>query len=135
MIEVFENTECHHLDEPENEETFLATCYGVKCDVCGTLHEHTDYGCDRMTDADEMEDDALTYGGFKRFYNGKNNKYHLCPDCAKKAYRYIDFIDTEGLCPADDEIYAEVDIPLDATHVVRYTLCDDEVIGTRIVTI
>ena len=135
MIEVFENTECHHLDEPENEETFLATCYGVKCDVCGTLHEHTDYGCDRMTDADEMEDDALTYGGFKRFYSGKNNKYHLCPDCAKKAYRYIDFIDTEGLCPADDEIYAEVDIPLDATHVVRYTLCDDEVIGTRIVTI
>ena len=135
MIEVFENTECHHLDEPENEETFLATCYGVKCDVCGTLHEHTDYGCDRMTDADEMEDDALTYGGFKRFYSGKNNKYHLCPDCAKKAYRYIDFIDTEGLCPADDEIYAEVDIPLDATHVVRYTLRDDEVIGTRIVTI
>ena len=135
MIEVFENTECHHLDEPENEETFLATCYGVKCDLCGTLHEHTDYGCDRMTDADEMEDDALTYGGFKRFYSGKNNKYHLCPDCAKKAYRYIDFIDTEGLCPADDEIYAEVDIPLDATHVVRYTLCDDEVIGTRIVTI
>ena len=134
MIEVFENTECHHLDEPENEETFLAACYGVKCDLCGTLHEHTDYGCDRMTDADEMEDDALTYGGFKRFYSGKNNKYHLCPSCAKKAYRYIDFIDTEGLCPADDEIYAEVDIPLDATHVVRYTLCDDEVIGTRIVT-
>lgn len=134
MIEVFENTECHHLDELENEETFFATCYGVKCDVCGTLHEHTDYGCDRMTDADEMEDDALTYGGFKRFYSGKNNKYHLCPNCAKKAYRYIDFIDTEGLCPADDEIYAEVDIPLDATHVVRYTLCDDEVIGTRIVT-
>ena len=33
-----------------------------------------------------------------------------------------------------DEVYAEVDIPLDATHVVRYTLCDDEVIGTRIVT-
>ena len=134
MIEVFENTECHHLDEPENEETFLADCYGVKCDLCGTLHEHTDYGCDRMTDADEMEDDALTYGGFKRFYSGGNNKYHLCPDCAKKAYRYIDFIDTEGLCPADDKIYAEVDIPLDATHVVRYTLCDDEVIGTRIVT-
>ena len=51
MIEVFENTECHHLDEPENEETFLATCYGVKCDLCGTLHEHTDYGCDRMTDS------------------------------------------------------------------------------------
>ena len=25
MIEVFENTECRHLDEPENEETFLAT--------------------------------------------------------------------------------------------------------------
>ena len=135
MIEVFENTECHHLDELENEETFFATCYGVKCDFCGTLHEHTDYGCDRMTDADEMEDDALTYGGFKRFYSGKNNEYYLCPDCAKKAYRYIDFIDTEGLCPADDEVYAEVDIPLDATHVVRYTLRDDEVIGTRIVTI
>lgn len=135
MIEVFENTECHHLDEPENEETFLAAYYGVKCDLCGTLHEHTDYGYDRMTDADEIEDDALTYGGFKKFYSGKNNKYHLCPDCAKKAYRYIDFIDTEGLCPADDEIYAEVDIPLDVTHVVRYTLCDDEVIGTRIVTI
>ena len=33
-----------------------------------------------------------------------------------------------------DEVYAEVDIPLDATHVVRYMLCDDEVIGTRIVT-
>ena len=28
----------------------------------------------------------------------------------------------------------EVDIPLDATHFVRYTICDDEVIGTRIVT-
>ena len=135
MIEVFENTECHSFDEPRNEDaTFLATCYGVKCDVCGTLHEHTDYGCDRMTDADEMEDDALTYGGFKRFYSGGSNKYHLCPDCAKKTYRYIDFIDTEGLCPAADEVYAEVDIPLDATHVVRYTLCDDEVIGTRIVT-
>ena len=88
-----------------------------------------------MTDADEMEDDALTYGGFKRFYSGGSNKYHLCPDCAKKAHQYIDFIDTEGLCPAADEVYAEVDIPLDATHVVRYTLCDDEVIGTRIVTI
>ena len=135
MIEVFENTECHHFDEPKNEETFLATCYGVKCNICGTLHEHTEYGCDRMTDADEMEDDALTYGGFKRFYSGGSNKYHLCPGCAKKAYRYIDFIDNEGLCPADDEVYAEVDIPLDATHVVRYTLCDDEVIGTRIVTI
>ena len=135
MIEVFENTECHSLDEPRDEDaTFLATCYGVKCDVCGTLHEHTDYGCAKMTDAEEMEDDALTYGGFKRFYSGGSNKYHLCPDCAKKAYRYIDFIDTEGLCPADDEVYAEVDIPLDATHVVRYTLCDDEVIGTRIVT-
>lgn len=34
-----------------------------------------------------------------------------------------------------DEVYAEVDIPLDATHVVRYTLRDDEVIGTRIATI
>ena len=135
MIEVFENTECHHFDEPENEETFLATCYGVKCNICGTLHEHTEYGCDRMTDADEMEDDALTYSGFKRFYSGGSNKYHLCPGCAKKAYRYIDFIDNEGLCPADDEVYAEVDIPLDVTHVVRYTLCDDEVIGTRIVTI
>ena len=135
MIKVFENTECHSLDEPRNDDaTFLATCYGVKCDVCGALHEHTDYGCDRMTDADEMEDDALTYGGFKRFYSGGGNEYHLCPDCAKKAYRYIDFIDTEGLCPADDEVYAEVDIPLDVTHVVRYTLCDDEVIGTRIVT-
>lgn len=44
MIEVFENTECRRLDELENEETFLATCYGVKCDLCGTLHEHTDYG-------------------------------------------------------------------------------------------
>ena len=135
MIEVFENTECHHLDEPENEETFLATCYGVKCDLCGTLHEHTDYGCDRMTDSSEMEDDALCYGDFKKFYSGTDNEYHLCPDCAEKAYRYIDFIDNEGLCPADDKVYAEVDIPLDATHVVRYTLCDDEVIGTRIVTI
>lgn len=134
MIEVFENTECIHLDEPENEETFLATCYGVKCDLCGTLHEHTDYGCDRMTDSSEMEDDALCYGDFKKFYSGTDNEYHLCPDCAEKAYRYIDFIDNEGLCPADDEVYAEVDIPLDATHVVRYTLCDDEVIGTRIVT-
>lgn len=135
MIEVFENTECHSLDEPGNEDvTFFATCYGVKCDVCGALHEHTDYGCAKMTDAEEMEDDALTYGGFKRFYSGRSNKYHLCPDCAKKAYRYIDFIDTEGLCPASDKVYAEVDIPLDATHVVCYTLCDDEVIGTRIVT-
>ena len=135
MIEVFENTECHSLDEPRNEDaTFLAISYGVKCDVCGTLHEHTDYGCAKMTDAEEIEDDALTYGGFKRFYSGRSNKYHLCPVCAKKAYRYIDFIDTEGLCPAADEVYAEVDIPLDATHVVRYTLCDDEVIGTRIVT-
>ena len=135
MIEVFENTECHSLDEPRNEDAaFLATCYGVKCDVCGTLHEHTDYGCAKMTDAEEIEDDALTYGGFKRFYSGRSNKYHLCPVCAEKAYRYIDFIDTEGLCPAADEVYAEVDIPLDATHVVRYTLCDDEVIGTRIVT-
>ena len=134
MIEVFENTECHHLDEPENEETFLATCYGVKCDLCGTLHEHTDYGCDRMTDSSEMEDDALCYGDFKKFYSGTDNEYHLCPGCVEKAYRYIDFIDNEGLCPADDEVYAEVDIPLDATHVVRYTLCDDEVIGTRIVT-
>lgn len=133
MIEVFENTECIHLDEPEHEETFLATCYGVKCDLCGTLHEHTDYGCDRMTDSSEMEDDALCYGDFKKFYSGTDNEYHLCPDCAEKAYRYIDFIDNEGLCPADDEVYAEVDIPLDATHVVRYTLCDDEVIGTRIV--
>ena len=136
MIEVFENTECHSLDEPRDEDTtFLATCYGVKCDVCGTLHEHTDYGCAKMTDAEEIEDDALTYGGFKRFYSGRSNKYHLCPVCTKKAYRYIDFIDTEGLCPAADEVYAEADIPLDATHVVRYTLCDDEVIGTRIVTI
>ena len=41
MIEIFENTECHHLDEPENKETFFATCYGVKCNVCGVLHEHT----------------------------------------------------------------------------------------------
>ena len=135
MIEVFENTECRHLDEPENEETFLATCYGVKCDLCGALHEHTDYGCARMTDSSEMEDDALCYGNFKKFYSGTGNEYHLCPDCAEKAYRYVDFIDNEGLCPADDEVYAEVDIPLDATHVVRYTLCDDEVIGTRIVTI
>ena len=134
MIEIFENTECHRLDGPENEGTFLATCYGVKCDICGTLHEHTDYGCDKMTDSSEMEDDALCYGGFKKFYSGTDNEYHLCPACAKKAYRYIDFIDTEGLCPADDKVYAEVDIPLDATHVVRYTLCDDEVIGTRIVT-
>ena len=136
MIEVFENTECHSLDEPRDEDaTFLATYDGVKCDVCGTLHEHTDYGCAKMTDTEEIEDDALTYGGFKRFYSGRSNKYHLCPVCTKKAYRYIDFIDTEGLCPAADEVYAEVDIPLDATHVVRYTLCDDEVIGTRIVTI
>lgn len=135
MIEVFENTECHHLDEPENEETFLATCYGVKCDLCGTLHEHADYGYDRMTDSSEMEDDALCNGDFKKFYSGTDNEYHLCPDCAEKAYRYIDFIDNEGLCPADDEVYAEVDIPLDATHVVRYTLRDDEVIGTRIATI
>lgn len=135
MIEVFENTECHSLDEPENKETFLATCYGVKCDLCGTLHEHTDYGCTRMTDPSEMEDDALCYGDFKKFYSGTDNEYHLCPDCVEKAYRYIDFIDNEGLCPADDEVYAEVDIPLDATHVVRYTLRDDEVIETRIVTI
>lgn len=135
MIEVFENTECRRLDEPENEETFLATCYGVKCDLCGTLHEHTDYGYDRMTDSSEMEDDALCNGDFKKFYSGTDNEYHLCPDCAEKAYRYIDFIDNEGLCPADDEVYAEVDIPLDATHVVRYTLRDDEVIGTRIATI
>lgn len=135
MIEVFENTKCHNLDEPENEETFLATCYGVKCDICGMLHEHTNYGCDRMTDSSEMEDDALCYGGFKKFYSGTDNEHHLCPDCAEKAYRYIDFIDNKGLCPADDEVYAEVDIPLDATHAVRYTLRDDEVIGTRIITI
>lgn len=134
MIEIFENTECHHLGKPENEEMFFATCYGVKCDFCGTLHEHTDYGCDRITDSYDMEGDALCYGGFKKFYSGTGNEYHLCPDCTKKAYRYIDFIDTEGLCPADDEVYAEVDIPLDATHVVRYTLCDDKIIGTRIVT-
>lgn len=133
MIEVFENTECHHLDEPDNEETFLATCYGVKCDICGTLHEHTDYGCDRMTQSDTMEDDAVVYGGFKRIF-GSADDYHVCPDCAEKAYRYIDFVDNEGLCPAGDEVYAEVDIPLDATHVVRYTLCDDGIIGTRIVT-
>lgn len=135
MIEVFENTECRRLDGPENGETFLATCYGVKCDLCGTLHEHTDYGYDRMTDPVEMEDDALCYGGFRKFYGVGGNERHLCPDCAKKAYRYVDFVDNEGPCPAGDEVYAEVDIPLDATHVVRYTLRDDEVIGTRIATI
>lgn len=134
MIEVFENTECHNLDEPESEKTYLATCYGVKCDICGTLHEHTDYGCDRMTNLCDMEDDALCYGDFKKFYIGKDGEYHLCPDCVEKHHRYIDFIDDEGLCPAEDEVYAEVDIPLDATHFVRYTICDDEVIGTRIVT-
>lgn len=133
MIEEIENVKCHNIDDPESEE-YLATCYAVKCDICGTRHEHSDYGVEMMTDCFEIYDDALCYGCFKRIYGGKDRKYHLCPDCVEKHLRYIDFIDDEGLCQAEDEVYAEVDFPLDATHVVRYTLYYDEVMATRIAT-
>lgn len=103
--------------------------YGVKCDGCGLLHIHTEYGCDMATNPDEMEDDALMYGGFIRAYLG-GRELHFCEKC----HHPVSFADQDVIWTAKDGLYHAAFVDLDATHNLKYLICDGEIIGTSIVT-
>ena len=126
MICKFENVKVRDF---ETGEEYVDDCYGVKCDGCGELHIHSDYGFDMMTDPCEIEDDALMYGGFINAYIG-NRELHFCGQC----YHPVDFADEYGVCTAKDGLYLAAFANLDLTHNVRYLICDGDIIGTSIVT-
>lgn len=126
MICEFKDVNVHSFDTGEE---YVADCYGVRCDGCGELHIHTEYGCDMTTDPDEIEDDALGHGGFIRAYIGRR-ELHFCDKC----HHPVGFADQYGICTAEDWVYLAAFARLDLTHDVRYLICDGEVIGTSIVT-
>lgn len=126
MICEFKNVEVRDF---ETGEEYVDDCYGVKCDGCGELHIHSDYGCDMMTDSGEMEDDALMYGGFISAYlDGR--ELHFCRKCCHP----VGFADSYGIFDAKCELYWAAYTGLDSTHNVKYLICDGEIVGTTIVT-
>lgn len=126
MICEFKNVEVRDF---ETGKEYVDDCYGVRCDGCGELHIHSEYGCDKMTDPGEMEDDALIYGGFISAYLG-GRELHFCEKC----HHPVSFADQDGIWTEKDGLYLAAFAGLDATHNVKYLICDNDVIGTSIVT-
>lgn len=126
MICEFKNVKVRDF---ETGEEGVDDCYGVKCDGCGELHIHTEYGCDMMTESDDIEYDALAYGGFICAYLVRR-RLHFCGKC----HHPVSFADQDGIWNAKDGLYLAAFAKLDLTHNVRYLICDGEVIGTSIVT-